>query len=150
MRFCWWHAGANVFVGEQLEVRLNFVVEICFAVIRGKDVAQETSCFREERHADTSTPMLVRRTLVYQNACYAGAGDPDACHTPRLTTTLAELARWPRRCDPSVWSGLRVASVQVWSSDKISRGDYFLSRPNKKKSNLLPPCGGGREKGSLA
>jgi len=59
MRFGWRHAGANVFVGEQLEVRLNFVVEIGFAVIREEDVAQQTSCFRDERYADTSTLMSV-------------------------------------------------------------------------------------------
>jgi hypothetical protein len=35
------------------------VVEIGFAVIREEDVAQETSCFREERHADTSILMSV-------------------------------------------------------------------------------------------
>ena len=94
MRFAWRHAGANVFVGEQLEVRLNFVVEIGFAVIGEEDVAQETSCFREERHAGTSTLMSVTqtgRTTLQKVGSYHG-----------LATKLAKLARWPKKCDPNV------------------------------------------------
>jgi hypothetical protein len=94
MRFGWRHAGANVFVGEQLEVRLNFVVEIGFAVI-GKKM------LRRKLRAFVKSGMLIPLHYCLSYKLVAPLFKKWASYHC-LATKLAKLARSPKKCDSSV------------------------------------------------
>jgi hypothetical protein len=50
LRFLWRHAGAEVFVSQQGQVRLHFVVEIGVRAVKSEEIAQKILGFRDEWH----------------------------------------------------------------------------------------------------
>ena len=60
------HAGAKVFVDQQLEVRANLLVEVLVDTPREKEISEKTAGFDQERHA---TPLQRYRVERVEDRC---------------------------------------------------------------------------------